>query len=84
MHRAASSGAAVIFRDSCRHHGAQEASRRSAAKEQPRIAEIRRLAAESTSVLTEYPQRSLLLAVEAVKVEADRLMEYGWLRLNNR
>ena len=32
-------------------------------------AESRRLAAESSSALTEYPQRSLLLAVEAVKVQ---------------
>src|SRR4029077_16668132 len=39
------------------------------AEEQARIAESRRLAAESSSVLTKYPQRSLLLAVEAVKVE---------------
>jgi hypothetical protein len=39
-----------------------------AAEEQSQIAESRRLAAESTSVLTKYPQRSLLLAVEAVKV----------------
>ena len=39
------------------------------AEEQARIAESRRLAAESTSVLTKYPQRSLLLAVEAVKIE---------------
>ena len=42
---------------------------RDAAEEQARIAESRRLAAESTSVLTKYPQRSLLLAVEAVKIE---------------
>ena len=39
------------------------------AEEQARIAESRRLAAESSSALTKYPQRSLLLAVEAVKVE---------------
>ena len=39
------------------------------AEEQTRIAESRRLAAESSSALTKYPQRSLLLAVEAVKVE---------------
>ena len=38
------------------------------ANEQARIAESRRLAAESSSTLTKYPQRSLLLAVEAVKV----------------
>ena len=31
--------------------------------------ESRRLAAESISVLTKYPQRSVLLAVEAAKVE---------------
>jgi hypothetical protein len=40
-----------------------------AAEEQARIAESRRLAAESTSVLIKYPQRSLLLAVEAIKLE---------------
>src|SRR5271165_1544557 len=39
------------------------------AEEQARIAESRRLAAESSSALTKYPQRSLLLAVEAVKAE---------------
>ena len=39
------------------------------AEEQARIAESRRLATESSSALTNYPQRSLLLAVEAVKVE---------------
>jgi hypothetical protein len=39
------------------------------AEEQARIAESRRLAAESSSALSKYPQRSLLLAVEAVKVE---------------
>jgi hypothetical protein len=33
------------------------------------VAESRRLAAESSSVLKKYPQRSLLLAVEAVKVK---------------
>jgi hypothetical protein len=38
------------------------------AEEQARIAESRRLAAESTSVLTKYPQRSVLLAVQAIKV----------------
>ena len=38
------------------------------AEEQTRIAESRRLAAESSSALIKYPQRSLLLAVEAVKV----------------
>jgi WD40 repeat protein len=45
------------------------AIQRNAAEEQTRIAESRRLAAESFSALTKYPQRSLLLAVEAVKVE---------------
>jgi hypothetical protein len=39
------------------------------AEEQARVAESRRLAAESSSALAKYPQRSLLLAVEAVKVE---------------
>ena len=42
---------------------------RAAAEAQARIAESRRLAAESTSSLGKYPQRSLLLAVEAIKVE---------------
>jgi WD40 repeat protein len=44
------------------------AAQRSAAEEQARIAESRRLAAESSSALTKYPQRSSLLAVEALKV----------------
>jgi hypothetical protein len=48
-------------------NAAEEQARR--AEEQTRIAESRRLAAESSSALTKYPQRSLLLAVEAVKVE---------------
>ena len=38
------------------------------ATEKAQIAESRRLAAESFAALTEYPQRSLLLAVEAVKM----------------
>ncbi len=42
---------------------------RNAAEEQSRIAESRRLAAESSSALIKYPRRSLLLAVEAVKVK---------------
>ena len=42
---------------------------RDAAEEQARIAESRRLAAESSSALNKYPQRSVLLAVEAIKVE---------------
>jgi WD40 repeat protein len=50
---------------------------RAAAEEQARIAESRRLAAESSSALAQYPQRSLLLAVEAVKagqsLHGDRL-----------
>jgi WD40 repeat protein len=37
------------------------------AQEQARIAEIRRLAAESSSALAKSPQRSLLLAVEALQ-----------------
>jgi hypothetical protein len=41
---------------------------RNAAEEQALIVESRRLAAESASSLSKYPQRSLLLAVEAVKV----------------
>jgi hypothetical protein len=40
---------------------------RAAAEEQAQIAESRRLAAESSSALIRYPQRSLLLAVEAAK-----------------
>jgi TIR domain/WD domain, G-beta repeat len=38
-----------------------------AAEEQARIAESRRLASESSSARIQYPQQSLLLAVEAVK-----------------
>jgi hypothetical protein len=38
------------------------------AEEQTRIAESRRLAAEASSALTNYPQRSLSLVVEAVKL----------------
>jgi WD40 repeat protein len=38
------------------------------AEEQAKIAESRRLAAESSSGLAKYPQSSLLLAVEALKV----------------
>ena len=41
---------------------------RTAAEEQARIAESRRLAAESSSALAKYPQRGLLLAVEAVRL----------------
>ena len=48
-------------------NAAEEQARR--AEEQARIAESRRLAAESSSALPKYPQRSLLLAVEAVKVQ---------------
>jgi hypothetical protein len=48
-------------------NAAEEQARR--AEEQTRIAESRRLAAESSSALAKYPQRSVLLAVEAVKVE---------------
>ena len=50
-------------------NAAKKRHRAYAAEEQARIAESRRLAAESTAVLIKYPQRSLLLAVEAVKVE---------------
>jgi WD40 repeat protein len=39
-----------------------------AAQEQARIAETRRLSAESSLALTRYPERGLLLAVEAVRV----------------
>jgi WD40 repeat protein len=45
-----------------------EKKARNAAEEQARIAESRRLAAEASLVLSKYPQRGLLLAVEAVKV----------------
>jgi hypothetical protein len=38
-----------------------------AAQEQARIANVRRLAAQSSALLAKYPQRSLLLAVEAVR-----------------
>ncbi len=48
-------------------NAAEEQARR--AEEQTWIAESRRLAAESSAALTKYPQRSLLLAVEAAKVE---------------
>jgi hypothetical protein len=41
---------------------------RNAAEEQARIAESRRLATESSTALTKYPQRGLLLAIEAVKI----------------
>jgi len=40
------------------------------AERQTRISTARRLAAESDSVRTEFPQRSLLLAVEAIKATA--------------
>jgi WD40 repeat protein len=49
-------------------NAAKERLARDAAEEQAQIAESRRLAAESSSVLARYPQRSVLLAVEAVKV----------------
>src|SRR4029077_13185352 len=42
---------------------------RAATEQHARVAEIRRLAAESSSALTRYPQCSLLLAVEAVKLK---------------
>jgi hypothetical protein len=45
---------------------AEELAKR--AEEQARIAESRRLAEESAAVLAKYPQRSLLLAVEAAKI----------------
>jgi hypothetical protein len=43
----------------------------------------RQLIPEFSSVLTKYPQLSLLLAVEAAKVQQP-FMEYGWLLLSNR
>jgi conflict system STAND superfamily ATPase/WD40 domain-containing protein len=45
---------------------AEQQTRR--AEEQARIAESRRLAAESSSALIRFPQRSLLLAVEALRL----------------
>jgi hypothetical protein len=55
-------------RDAAEEQARIAAIQRNAAEQQARIAESRRLAAESSSALTKYPQRSLLLAVEAVKV----------------
>jgi hypothetical protein len=50
------------------------------AEEQARIAESRRLAAESTSVLTKYPQPSVLLAAEAVKgVKTNPILKKSFL-----
>jgi Novel STAND NTPase 1 len=46
---------------------AEEAEKREQ-EEQARIAESRRLAADSSSALAKYPQRSLLFAVEALRV----------------
>jgi WD40 repeat protein len=60
---------AVIFAGAVALVWQKSESNRAAAEEEALIAESRRLAAESSSVLTKYPQRSLLLAVEAVKVE---------------
>jgi WD40 repeat protein len=51
-----------------RENADKEVIARNSAEEQARIAESRRLAAASSSVLTKYPQRSLLLAVEAAKL----------------
>ena len=51
------------------HRARRLRSSGAAAQEEALIAESRRLAAESSSALTKYPQRSLLLAVEAVKLE---------------
>jgi hypothetical protein len=52
--------------------GAQEQARiaavqRSQAEEQAEIAKVQRLAAQSSALVQQYPQRSLLLAVEAVR-----------------
>jgi hypothetical protein len=58
---------AVIFAVAVALVWQKSESNRAAAKEQARIAESRRLAAESSSALSKYPQRSLLLAVEAVR-----------------
>jgi hypothetical protein len=61
---------AVIFAGAVALVWQKSESNRAAAEEQALIAESRRLAAESSSALSKYPERSLLLAVEAVKVEA--------------
>jgi len=58
---------AVIFAGAVALVWQKSESNRAAAEEQARIANVRRLAAESSSALKENPQRSLLLAVEAVK-----------------
>jgi WD domain, G-beta repeat len=50
-----------------RENADKERIARESAEEQARIAESRRLVAESSSALPKYPQRSLLLAVEALK-----------------
>src|SRR6202023_827327 len=44
-----------------------------AAQEQARIAKVQRLAAQSSALLRQYPQRSLLLGVEAVRVPGTRV-----------
>ncbi|MGH7192517.1 MAG: protein kinase family protein, partial [Candidatus Saccharimonadales bacterium] len=46
----------------------QEAEQRKRAEHQARVANALRLAAQSREILTELPQRSLLLAVEAVEI----------------
>jgi hypothetical protein len=60
---------AVIFAGAVALTWQKSESNRAAAEEQARIAESRRLAAESSSALSKYPQRSLLLAIEAVKAQ---------------
>jgi hypothetical protein len=69
-HRAADENAAEAKRQEAiaNENAQKERMARNAAETQAWIAESRRLAAESSSVLTQYPQRSLLLAVEAAKI----------------
>jgi Flp pilus assembly protein TadB len=57
---------------------------RVAAEEQARIADSRRLVTESSSMLTKYPQRGLLLAVEAAKTITITLLDKGRQPLSNR
>jgi hypothetical protein len=61
-------GVAIRMAIDARSEKQQADEQRQRAEEQARTAESRRLAAESVAALTKYPQRSLLLAVEAAKV----------------
>jgi len=58
---------AVVMWRSAQEQARIATDQRSAAEQQAHIAESRRLATESSSALAKYPQRSVLLAVEAVK-----------------